>query len=77
MTDRVFEVEHRPDGEVIFRFRMQGLPFVPEPTRSHLKTARKEMLLAVRSLLDGAIERAEKAEETKEKKKTKTKIEVQ
>lgn len=75
MTDRVFEVEHRPEGEVIFRFRMQGFPFVPEPTRHHLNTARKEMLLAVRSLLDGAIERAEKAEKTKEKKRTK--IEVQ
>lgn len=76
MTDKIIEVEQRPDGEVIFRFRLQGLPFLSEDTRGHLKTARKEMLLAFRSVLDKAIERAEQAEKPKEKKK-RTKIEIE
>jgi hypothetical protein len=46
--------------------------FLPEESRAHLRTARKEMLLAVRSLIDAAIERTEE----KPKKKT-TKINVE
>jgi len=46
--------------------------FLPEESRAHLRTAHKEMLLAVRSLIDAAIERTEE----KPKKKT-TKINVE
>jgi hypothetical protein len=74
MTDKIIEVEQGPDGELVFRLKLQGLPFVPEESRRHLRSARKEFLLALRSLLDRSIERAEKAEEKKEKKKTKIEI---
>ena len=57
------------------RFKAPLLSVVPEATRGHLRTVHKEALLALRSLLDKAIERAEKAEKTKTKKRTK--IEVQ
>ena len=46
--------------------------FWPEEFRAHLRASRKEMLLAVRSLIDAAIERTEE----KPKKKT-TKIKVE
>ncbi len=46
--------------------------FLPEEFRQHSKAARREMLLAMRSLLDAAIECAEE----KPKKKA-TKIEVE
>jgi hypothetical protein len=46
--------------------------FWPEEFRGHLRASRKEMLLAMRSLIDAAIERTEE----KPKKKT-TKIEVE
>ncbi len=75
MTERVFEIEHHPGKEIVLRFKVPKLSVVPEATRGHLRTARKETLLALRSLLDKAIERAEEAEKTKTKERTK--IEVQ
>ncbi len=50
----------------------RGREFLPAEFRAHLKAARKEMLLAMRSLIDAAIERTEE----KPKKKT-TKIKVE
>jgi hypothetical protein len=50
----------------------RGRELFPDEFRTHLKTSRKEMLLAMRSLIDAAIERTEE----KPKKKT-TKIEVE
>jgi hypothetical protein len=44
------------------------------PARTHLHNARRELLLAMRSLLDHAIERAD-AEPTIKKKTTKIKVE--
>jgi hypothetical protein len=35
---------------------------LPEETRSHLRAARREQLLALRSLLDSAIDKLEKRE---------------
>ena len=75
MTEKILEIEHHPGEEIVLRFKVPRLSIVPEATRGHLRTARKEVLLALRSLLDKAIERAEAAEKTKAKKRTK--IEVQ
>ena len=50
----------------------RGRELLPEEFRTHLKASRKEILLAMRSLIDAAIERTEE----KPKKKT-TKIEVE
>jgi hypothetical protein len=38
------------------------MPSVPPEFAKHGRAARKEMLLAIRSLIDSAIERTEKAE---------------
>ena len=75
MTEKIIEVEYHPGEEVVLRFNASMFPFVPEATKGHFRTARKEMLLALRSLLDKAIEHTEKAEKTGAKKRTK--IEVQ
>jgi len=75
MSERVFEVEYHPGGEVVLRFKTRGLSVMPEATMGHFRTAHKEMLLALRSLLDKAIERAEAAEKTKAKKRTKIEVE--
>ena len=45
--------------------------FFPEDFRKHMRTARKEVLLAYRSLLDTAIEKTEEAP----KKRTSIKVE--
>jgi DNA topoisomerase VI subunit B len=51
-------------------------PFLPKEFRQHTKAARREMLLAMRSLLDAAIACTEEKEKSKTKKKT-TKIKVE
>jgi len=75
MTERVFEVEYHPGGTVVLRFKAPRFSLVPKAARGHLRTARKEMLLALRSLLDKAIEQTEETEKTGAKRRTK--IEVQ
>ena len=81
MAERIFGIEYQPGEEVVLRFKVPGLSVMPEATKGHFRMAHREMLLALRSLLDKAIERAEEAEKTKTKTKTKTKkrtkIEVQ
>jgi len=75
MSDTIFSVEHRPGEEVVLRFKSPEFQGLPDSTRQHLRVARKEVLLALRSMLDSAIERTEKSKEAK--KREKTKIEVQ
>jgi len=73
MSDTIFEVEHRPGEEVVLRFKSPKFRLLPDSTRQHLRSARKEVLLALRDMLDKTIERTEEPGE----KKRKTKIEVQ
>ena len=75
MSDSIFEVEHRPSGEIVLRFKSPKFWGLSESTRQHLVAARKEMLLALRNTLDQAIERIDESEKTKGKKRNK--IEVQ
>jgi hypothetical protein len=72
MAERILEVEHEPGEEVVIRIR---LPKFPESARGHLKSARKEGLLALRSFIDAAIERAERAEKSQETKRKKVDVE--
>jgi hypothetical protein len=54
---RILEIKSGDEGEIIFTLTApKGLP---EPTQEHLRTASREALLALRSLLDEAIERLE------------------
>ncbi len=75
MSDSIFEVEHRPNEEVVLRFKAPRFWGLSDSTRQHVLVAQKEMLLALRSMLDRAIEKTEELEKTKRKKKTR--IEVQ
>ncbi len=79
MGEKILEVEHKPGEEYVLRFRPHQLGWLPEETKSHVYKARKEMLLALRSLIDRAIERVEEGEkgEGKGKKKGRTKIEIE
>ena len=52
-------MEHKA-RELFKRPRVLRAWFLPEKTRQHLQAARRERLLALRSLLDTAIERLEK-----------------
>jgi len=73
MSNSIFEIEHHPGEEVVLRFKSPQFRHLPDSTKQHLRSARKEILLALRDVLDKTIERAEEPRG----KKRKTKIEVQ
>ena len=56
-TRRLLEVEYRRGEEVVVRFRPGALKGVPRTSARHCRSATRELLLAFRSVLDGAIER--------------------
>jgi hypothetical protein len=75
MGDSFFEVEHRPNGEVVIRFKSPNFPKMSSETKQRLMTTKKDVLVAIRKMVDKAIEKTE--EQAKPKgKKAKTKIEV-
>ena len=58
------ELEHEEGGEYVLRFRAPKIKIPSDLTGGHLKQAKKEVLLAVRSLIDKAIKgEEEKGEE--------------
>jgi len=74
MSDRILEVEHKPGEEVVIRIRPVKFPVFPTQARSHFWAAHREGLLALRSLIDVAIELVEEAEKPEEKRE---KVEVE
>ena len=50
------ELEHGEGGEYVLRFKAPQLKLDSDLTGGHLKEAKKEILLAVRSLIDKLIE---------------------
>ena len=79
MAKSLIECEYRPGEAIVVRINPVKLSILPESTRSHVRAARKEMLLAVRSLLDEAIAWMERKEAEKEGTgaTSRTNIEVQ
>ena len=75
MARKVFSVERGPDDEIVLSFKQPAFEFTLT-AREHLKTASKETLLALRSLIDDTISVMEKKEQKKSRKK-RTKIEVE
>ena len=75
MGDSFFEVEHRPNGEVVIRFKSPNFPKMSSQTRQRLLTTKKEVLVAIRKMVDKAIEKTE-AQAKPKGKKAKTRVEV-
>lgn len=66
------KIEEQPAGRFDLLHLTLPLPrllCLPKETRDHLRAARREQLLAMRSLLDQAIERLEKPEKPKRRAK--------
>ncbi|MBA7644928.1 hypothetical protein ES703_52677 [subsurface metagenome] len=74
MSDSIFEVEYHPGEEVVLHFKSPKFQGLPDSTKKHLSAARKKMLLALRSMLDRAIERMGESGETKGRKRTKVEV---
>jgi hypothetical protein len=69
MAEKIFECEYTPGEELVFRFRRPSLHLLGPEARGHLLEARKETLLAVRSLLDAALERLEEEERPRRRRR--------
>ena len=74
MTNHILKVEHRPGEELVLRFKSPTFRILPDTTRGHLLVAQKEVLLALRSMLDRAIEKTEEAGKTKGRKRAKIEV---
>jgi hypothetical protein len=59
MPDRVVEINYSQSEGLTLRFKPGSLSLVPEPAKEHFKAANKELLLALRSFVDKAIETME------------------
>ena len=73
--DTILEVEHRPGEEIVLRFKSPRFRGLPDTTKQHLATAQKEILLALRDIVDRVIERKEKSGAAPKRKRTKIKVE--
>ncbi len=69
MAEKIFSIERGPDDELTVRIKPKTLKLISPPVRGHLKAVRKELLLAVRSVLDEAISAVEREERPKKKAK--------
>ena len=49
------ELERAGEGEYVLRLKIPQIKVFPEQAGSHLKQAKKEVLLALRSIIDKAI----------------------
>lgn len=64
MANRPIEVNYTPDDGLTVTLRPEAVSLIPEPASKHFKAANKELLLALRSFVDKAIEMMEPEEET-------------
>ena len=62
MAEKLFECEWTPEGEIILRIKKPGLRLLTPEVRGHMLGARKEMLSALRSLIDAALARMDEKE---------------
>lgn len=75
MGEKIFEVERVSEEEIILRLRTEKLKLLPDPTKAHLRIAGRELLLALRTLVDATAESLERKKEEKGKKRTKIEVE--
>ena len=74
MAEKLFECEWTPEGEIVLRIKKPGLKLLAPEVRGHLLGARKEMLSALRSLIDVALEKMDEKESPRTRR-TKIKVE--
>ena len=69
MGQRLLEMHYEPGQELVVRFRPQRLRLLTEAAVGHVRAANREFLLALRALIDGAIQRTEPRREAAPKRK--------
>ena len=59
MAGKFVEINYTPKDGLTLSFKPGSLSLIPEPTRQHIRAANRELLLALRSFVDQAIQRME------------------
>ena len=79
MAESPFEIHYSPGKELILKVKSPMVSeLIPEDVRQHYWKARKEMMMALRGILDKAIEKVdEKSKPKASRKKKKTKIDIE
>ncbi|MGD0765768.1 MAG: hypothetical protein ABR978_05620 [Dehalococcoidia bacterium] len=75
MAEKLFECEWTPEGELVFRLRKPAKHVLNPEIRGHVLEARKEVLMALRSLIDVALERMDEKEKGTGRRRTQIKVE--
>ena len=70
-----FEWEFDPEDGLVLRIRPMFRKLVSDETRAHVKASRKEMLLALRSLIDATVQKLEQKEKAAGTGRSKIKVE--
>jgi hypothetical protein len=73
MAEKLFECEYTQGKELVFRIKRPGMQLLSPEARGHLLDARKDVLMAVRSLIDAALSGLE--EKKASRKRTVIKVE--
>jgi len=63
MAPRLLEIDCNRDDGLTVRIRPKTLDLLSADTRGHLRAANKELLLALRSVIDSAIEYTDRKEQ--------------
>ena len=69
------EWEYHPEEGLVLHIRPMFRKLVSDEARAHVRASRKEMLLALRGLIDATIQKLEEKGKTAGKGQTKIKVE--
>jgi hypothetical protein len=69
------EWEYDPDEGLVLRIRPMFSKLLSDRARAHIKESRKEMLVALRNLIDAAIQKMDEEKKTPTRGTTKIKVE--
>ena len=75
MAEKFFECDYSPEEGFSLRIRRPAFRALRPEARGHLLEARKETLLALRSMVDAALERLEEKEGTRKRRRRRIEVE--
>jgi hypothetical protein len=77
MFPRLTEMNYSPEEGLTLRFQPRGGRLLPEATWGHLRAANKELLLALRSIIDQTIERMDRPPPTRPRRPRRIQVRTQ
>ena len=75
MAEKFFECEYSPEEGFSLHIRKPAFRAFSPEARGHLLEARRETLLALRSIVDAALERLEEKEGTRSRRRRRIEVE--